>query len=312
MSVDTNKESFVLRGRDCYKNIRSVLERIDSVMSVLEKLLKKPFENHGKGEQNIMRIMTFNLRFENSRDGPFGWDYRRALVVEVIRRHAPDILGTQEGTRNQLEFLRGQLSREYEMVAVDRVWDETCQYPTFFCRKEDWVLLRGGEHWLSLTPHIHRSKNWDSAFPRMMSHAHFRQKSSSRELLAVVTHLDHIGARARLGQAEMIAEWLQGQHCPCVVLGDFNDMPESRVHSVLTGNHKVMTDTWQALSKGEGDESMTRHDFLGRPKSFRMDWILHSEELIVRDAAILRDNLDGFYPSDHYPYMADLEWNDVL
>ncbi len=55
-----------------------------------------------------MRIMTFNLRFENSQDGPFGWELCRDLVVEVIRRHDPAILGIQEGTRNQLEFLREQ------------------------------------------------------------------------------------------------------------------------------------------------------------------------------------------------------------
>ncbi len=70
-----------------------------------------------------------------------------------------------------------------------------------------------------------------------------------------------------------------------------------------------MTDTWQALSRREDNGSMIRHDFLGRPRSFRMDWILYSRGLAVRDAIILRDNQDGFYPSDHYPYMVDLEWD---
>ena len=52
-----------------------------------------------------MRLMTFNLRFATPLDGPNEWEFRKDLVVEVIGKHLPDLLGTQEGTVPQLNYL---------------------------------------------------------------------------------------------------------------------------------------------------------------------------------------------------------------
>ena len=79
-----------------------------------------------------MKIMSFNLRFENDRDGENSWCYRAELVVEVIREYSPAVLGVQEGTQRQLHTLRDHLP-QYRMQALGRFWDETCQYPTLFC-----------------------------------------------------------------------------------------------------------------------------------------------------------------------------------
>ena len=144
-----------------------------------------------------MRVMTFNLRFENDRDGENGWQYRRSLVLEVIRKYRPAILGTQEGMRSQLDYLEENL-REYHMHAPSRVWDDASQYPTLFLYKEDLEVLGGEEFWLSETPEVHRSKSWDSAFPRLMSYADLRDRQTGRGFSACVTHLDHIGEEARL------------------------------------------------------------------------------------------------------------------
>jgi endonuclease/exonuclease/phosphatase family metal-dependent hydrolase len=38
-----------------------------------------------------------------------------------------------------------------------------------------------------------------------------------------------------------------------------------------------------------------------------MDWILADQSFQVTDAKILHDAFDGRYPSDHFPYMADIE-----
>ena len=117
-----------------------------------------------------MRVMTFNLRFENDQDGSNAWNYRRDLVVKLIEQYSPDILGTQEGRVSQLDYLEASLSG-YGMHAPSRVLDDTCQYPTLFFRKDLFRIIEGDEFWLSKTPKIHRSKNWDSAFPRMLSTA---------------------------------------------------------------------------------------------------------------------------------------------
>ncbi len=254
-----------------------------------------------------MRVMTFNLRFENDRDGKNAWCHRRDLVCRVIDRHAPDILGTQEGRWNQLLYLEDNLPA-YQMHAPRRVIDDTCQYPTLFFRKERIRIEEGAEFWLSKTPNVHRSKNWDSAFPRMVSFARVCALDHDRVLWAAVSHLDHIGVRARQEQARLLADWVRSRQEPVVLMGDFNDRPGSPVHQLLTGPATGLVDTWLAVRDEDGEASYTHHDFSGVPMKARMDWILVSRHFRVVDVRIIRDHREGLYPSDHFPYLAELQW----
>jgi len=194
------------------------------------------------------------------------------------------------------------------MQACGRVWDDMCQYPTLFYLSERFHMLDGGEFWLSKTPTVHRSKDWDSAFPRMINYAHMKDIDTRRSFWVAVTHLDHMGSEARLEQARIVAEWLSRRSGPRVLMGDFNDVPGSAVHRVLTSPQTGLRDSWQVLGRGEDEMSMTHHNFLGVPQQCRMDWILVSSEFRVVDTVIVRSNREGRYPSDHFPYAAVLEW----
>ncbi len=254
-----------------------------------------------------MRIVTFNIRFENDRDGLNGWAYRRKSAARLIERHAPSILGTQEGKHSQLSYLQEKLPA-YRIHAPGRIEDDTSQYPTLFIQNAELEILEGKDRWLSTTPDVHLSKDWDSAFPRMMSYAKLREKKKRRTLWVAVTHLDHIGIEARYNQGRIIADWAKGLKEPLILMGDFNDSPGSPVHEVLTAPETTLRDTWQVLKRKEGSESFTNHGFDGIPQKTRMDWILISPHFHVTDAAIIRDNVAGRYPSDHFPYRVDLEW----
>lgn len=253
-----------------------------------------------------MRVMTFNLRFENDRDGPNSWRNRREMVVEIIERYAPDILGTQEGKWPQLAYLQEHLT-DYLAHMPGRIPDEMSQCPTLFVRKARFDIRGGADIWLSKTPEIYLSKDWDSAFPRMMSHADLFDRQAGQNLCAAVTHLDHVGIEARFNQAKIIADWALAADSPVVLLGDFNDSPGSRVHDVLVGPETNLCDTWQVLEKTDGPASFTHHGFAGNPQVTRMDWILVSSCFTVVDAEIVRDQENGSYPSDHFPYMADIK-----
>ena len=255
-----------------------------------------------------MLIMTFNLRFENDRDGENNWSNRRATVIEVIERYRPALLGTQEGTRAQLSYLREHLSG-YGLFAPQRFWDETCQYPSLFYRTGELVPLEGGDHWLSETPGVHRSIGWDSAFPRMMSCGRFEDVRSGQKVWAVVTHLDNMGAVARIEQARIIAQWIARCGGPCILAGDFNDSPGSTVHQMLLAPETGLRDTWEVLKKKEDELSMTYHKFSGAPMVCRMAWVLASRSFEPVEAVIVRDRgIDGHYPSDHFPYLVRLSW----
>jgi endonuclease/exonuclease/phosphatase family metal-dependent hydrolase len=254
-----------------------------------------------------MQVMTFNLRFENTEDGPNAWVYRRELVTDLIRKHKPSILGSQEGMIQQLTYLQNELP-EYQMNSPKRVLDDTAQYPTLFFLNRDYYILKGAEFWLSKTPLLHRSKNWDSAFPRMLSYAVVMCKEDRKKLLVAVTHLDHMGTRARYEQAKIIARWAKEYDGPVILMGDFNDHPGSAVHRLLTAPDTGLVDTWQLLGHVEDPSSFTHHRFDGIPQKTRMDWILVSTHFCVKSAQIVRDHSGDSYPSDHFPYTVVMEW----
>lgn len=251
--------------------------------------------------------MTFNIRFENQADVGNRWEDRRDLVCDVIRSSAPDMVGTQEGTWQQLIYLQSQLAG-YVLHAPQRVIDDICQYPTLFYQKNRFDPAGGGDRWLSTTPAIHRSKDWNSAFPRMMSWGRFYDRQAEQYVWVVVTHLDHVNSAARWQQGLLVGEFVKACSGPCIAMGDFNDQPNSRIHQLLTSGEVGLQDTWQVLGRPENELSMTHHGFEGIPQKTRMDWILVSEHFQVKDAHIVRDHLNGQYPSDHYPYTADIEW----
>jgi len=253
-----------------------------------------------------MRLMTFNLRFATPADGPNEWQHRKELVVDIILKHRPDLLGTQEGTVPQLEFLAAHLPG-YLPLTAHRAVDETCQYPTIFYRTSQVQVKDSGEFWLSETPGVHRSMSWDSAFPRMATYGLVKEAHRDETFYVINTHLDHISAEARLMGAKMIWDYFFPLKKPMILLGDFNEPPEGPVYGQLLGPGSPLMDTWRALHP-EGQEAATQHGFDGRPRGHRIDWILLTPPFRVRQAVIVTDNQDGRYPSDHFPYAAEVDY----
>ncbi len=255
-----------------------------------------------------MRLMTFNLRFATPIDGPDEWEYRKELVADLIRTHQPDLLGTQEGTVPQLEFLIHSLPGYLPLTAHRQV-DVTCQYSTIFYRADRFAVQESREFWLSETPEVHRSCSWGSAFPRMVTYGLFKEAGRDLEFYFLDTHLDHISAEARLQGARMIRKHFCPLGRPLILAGDFNEPPEAPVYrELLAGDGPFpLQDTWRALHASE-DESTTQHHFDGQPRGARIDWILVTPPFKVKRVAIVHDHWEGRYPSDHYPYEAEVDY----
>ncbi len=251
-----------------------------------------------------MLVMTFNLRFETPVDGPNGWPYRKDLVVDLIRRHRPDLLGTQEGTVPMLRFLEAQLT-EYRPLTAHRQVDETCQYPTIFYLSDRFTVKESGEFWLSQTPEVHRSLSWGSAFPRMATYGLFQEEGRTEPFWFINTHLDNISSEARRQGARMIRDHFAPLGQPLILAGDFNEPPDDPVYQELVQDGGPFLDSWR-LCHAPGDEATTLHFFDGRPRGDRIDWILVTPDFRVDRTAIITDNWEDRYPSDHYPYEAEV------
>ncbi|MGQ9688806.1 MAG: hypothetical protein ACUVXF_08490 [Desulfobaccales bacterium] len=152
-----------------------------------------------------MRVLTFDLRFANPEDGPNQWDFRKELVVDTILALDPDLIGTQEGTVPQLDYLTDRLEGFLPLVAHRQV-DRTCQYPTIFYR-QGLQVKESGEFWLSETPTVHRSISWESAFPRLVTYGLFQEAGRNLWFYFINTHLDHISSQARFQGARLIREF---------------------------------------------------------------------------------------------------------
>ncbi len=259
----------------------------------------------GKKAIIMIRVMTFNLRFENPGDKDNPWEQRKHMVVDLIQTYKPHILGTQEGKLRQLSFLQRALPG-YKTRMPARTLDPISQYPTLFVLEQDLEILEAKEFWLSHSPSQHLSKDWDSQFPRMLSFAKLRHISSQKTFVTGVTHLDHQGKVARKEQANLLVKWAMQQQLPIILAGDFNEPPGDTVHQTLCLPNGPLIDTWQALGLKEDPDSFTYHGFEGLGKGARIDWILVSKGINVYDAKIIKDNKGGKYPSDHFPYMVTL------
>lgn len=261
---------------------------------------------------NSLRMMTYNIRFDNPADGVHAWPNRKELVASVIRFHKADIIGVQEALEYQIQDLM-ELLPGYDWVGVGRNEDGGGEFSAILYRSSVVAVKAAQTFWLSESPDEPGSKSWDSSLPRIATWAHFVTSSDGRELFVLNTHFDHRGEQARLESARLIKEQVSklANGLPVIVMGDLNatseqpplvllsDTPLSDgrslrdgfVHSIVP--HHGPASTWTGFTKIAADR--------------RIDYIFASEDLPIHYHAILTDKLEDRYPSDHLPVLVEVE-----
>ena len=260
---------------------------------------------------NRLRVMTYNIRFDNPADGVHAWPNRKELVASVIRFHKADIIGVQEALEHQIQDLM-ELLPGYDWVGVGRNEDGGGEFSAILYRSSVVTVKAAQTFWLSESPDEPGSQSWDSSLPRIATWAHFVTSSEERELFVLNTHFDHRGEQARLESAHLIKEQTSklANGLPVIVMGDLNatseqpplvllsDTPLSDgrslrdgfVHSIVP--HHGPASTWTGFTKIEADR--------------RIDYIFASEDLPIHYHAILTDKLEDRYPSDHLPVLVEV------
>jgi endonuclease/exonuclease/phosphatase family metal-dependent hydrolase len=216
-----------------------------------------------------LNVLTLNLRKETEEDGENNWPIRKDLVVRLIHEVAPHLFGTQEGRRQQISGLLDPLEG-YEIADQHRDWDPQRFYPSIFYRKDSVEILESGDRWLSETPEVHASKSWGSAYPRLATWARCRSRKSGTEFFFTCTHMDHVSAEARCGQAKVLRDLVKEENpesLPVILVGDFNDVPGSSPYQTLTSSLK---DVWLDTHPHDAEEG-TWHGFSGKAQKGRLD-----------------------------------------
>ena len=63
--------------------------------------------------------LTFNIRFDTSKDGENAWPKRAVMVGEWIKSESPDVIGLQEALRHQINDIR-KMASSYSEYGVGR------------------------------------------------------------------------------------------------------------------------------------------------------------------------------------------------
>lgn len=251
-----------------------------------------------------LKIMTFNVRVPVD-TGMNAWVNRRELMVRVIEAAHPDVLGTQELTEEQGQYLAAHLPG-YAWFGQGRDGGTKGEHMGVFYRTDRLSVVRSGDFWLSDTPAVPGSKTWGQPYPRMVTWAHFRLRDGSGGFDYFNTHFPYRpqDVRARMLSAKEILKHI-GKLPPgarVILAGDFNCGPQAPVHALLT---RQLRDSWAVAATRTGPEK-TFHNFTGTPDQ-RIDWIL-SRGFRVLSVHTITTHDGAHYPSDHFPVLAKLAW----
>lgn len=281
---------------------------------LLAVLLSFGLVNHSAGlrANEPLTVISYNIRYANSQDGPDVWSERRDTVAKTLQ--AADIVGLQEVLATQLDDLRERLP-EFDWYGVGRDDGQSKgeMVPIGF-RKDRIESLEQGTFWLSPTPESAGNVGWDAALPRIASWMRFHDRKSDTEGLFLNTHFDHRGPKARAESGKLLRSWVaeHAKALPCIVTGDFNapiksDPMQNLIDPKRSGETPALILARAvAASKDSGPDS-TWTGFKQIEPGRRIDHILVTKPIEVQGFTTLDPRTpSGRFASDHLPVLARL------
>lgn len=230
-------------------------------------------------------MLTWNVRRD---DGQGDWPARLAGLLAALREQAPDLVGLQEATPHQLADVCAALP---EYACVRGIETPRGESNPILLRRDAYRLLDGGGLWLSSTPEI-PSKSWDAKHTRIATWVRVARLADGQELTVVNTHFDAESAIFRAKAARLLRRRFPG----AVLMGDFNDEPGSRAHTILMeGLRDVAPERGLETMRGESG-----------PPDARLDWILVPDHVVAGDARVVAAPPGHPPASDHDALAAEV------
>lgn len=260
--------------------------------------------------RTLLHVMSFNIRYDRPSSDPGDVDYwpnRVAPLQDLLRREVPAVLGVQEALHHQLVVVEAALPPRYRMIGTGRDGGSRGEYSAIFYDAKRLQLIEWDQFWLSDTPQLIGSSTWGNGVPRIVTWGRFRDTATHREILLVNTHFDHHSDHSRVRSATAVLDLVRffRPRLPTIVMGDFNsDAETSPAHRSFVDSG-VLRDAWtsaeERLTPAFGTFPRYRRPVEG---GRRIDWILTTPDILVRQAAVNTSTLDGRFASDHTPVQA--------
>lgn len=247
------------------------------------------------------KLMTYNIRYDNPRDGRDVWANRVDAVVELVSKQ--DVIGLQEVTLGQLKTLVKRLP-EFDFYGVGRDDGRSGgEHAPVFFRKSRFEAMDQGTFWLSARPEQIGVAGWDASLPRICTWIVLKDKVTDDRWWIANTHFDHRGSVARVESGRLLRRKVldQPKGVPAVVMGDFNCLPGSPPYLALVEDGALTDARLAGKDKFVGPES-TWNGFRGLAAGRIIDHIFVRGPIMIEQFSILDPKTSqGRYASDHLP-----------
>lgn len=252
-------------------------------------------------------IGTFNIRYDNPADSGNLWVNRAPIVSNLIRFHKFDVLGIQEGLKNQLDDISNALP-EYAQYGKGRDdGKDGGEHSAIFYRKDRFKLLKSGDFWLSETPD-QPGKGWDATCcNRICSWVFLEDVQTKKKFYAFNVHYDHQGVIARKESSKLILKKIAeiAGTAPALLTGDLNGGRDSEWYQRIATSG-VLSDTHSKVKFPYANNSSLNGFRTPRGQTV-IDHIFMSKQFTATRWGILTDTYFGKFPSDHFPVLAEVE-----
>lgn len=260
---------------------------------------------------DTVRVMSFNIRYWNTRDGENRWELRRHRVAGILRLQRADIFGVQEAVAKQVRYLHNEL-RDHDSFGEPRDGVDGGERCTIFWDRTKFDRIGGATFWLSETPE-RLSRAWGASLRRICTWCEFRSKASNKTFFVFNTHFDHQSANARRRSAELVRQQihdLAGTH-PVVLMGDLNCNGFSPPYTALTAPPSGPKAAGALLDA----RVWTEHDvgalgtWSGWDPTFtgsRIDYLFVKNAARVLQHAVVPHVWQKRVASDHFPILAEI------
>lgn len=258
-------------------------------------------------ESQDLKVMTYNIKYDNINDTVNNWNDRKESMVKLIRHYEPIIFGMQEALHHQVAYIDSALSN-YSYVGVGRDdGEEKGEFSPIYYDHTKLQILKSNTFWLSPTP-SKVSVGWDAAMERICTYALFEDKSNHAKFYVFNTHFDHIGNLARQNSAQLILEKIKeinDKQYPVVLMGDLNLGPEEAPILYIKSKMDDGKDITQQIFYGPKG---TFNGFDPRMKLDRRIDYIFVKGFKVQSYIHIDDRMENNkHISDHLPVLANLE-----
>lgn len=248
-----------------------------------------------------MKIMTFNLRYDNETDGKHSWSFRQGALLKMIRKQKADVIGTQETTDRIYAFLK-QHNRSYWLVGDGRNADRKGERCTVLIKKSRYDVLETETVWLN--GDFHKAGDLDprEGFARICTMVLVQDKQTLVKTRIFNAHLAYQSEEVIARNGEQLLKYIrsfESTKIPFVLMGDFNSSIDKPLHQPLLERYH---EAYKTLNQPRPN---TFHAY-GDPQGIDAIDFIYTDALTFISVTTDISTFDGLYPSDHYPVIAEL------